>query len=99
MFDLTGKTALVTGATGGIGGEIAKAMHAAGAHVVLSGTREAALQDLAQVLGERTSAVAANPMVMPPVSWSAVTRMRVSSGCAAAKSTATCTASEKASVS
>lgn len=35
-------------------------MHAAGAHVVLSGTREAALQDLAQVLGERTSAVAAN---------------------------------------
>ena len=59
MFDLTGKTALVTGATGGIGGEIAKAMHAAGAHVVLSGTREAALQDLAQVLGERTSAVAA----------------------------------------
>ncbi|KRB39890.1 MAG: 3-oxoacyl-[acyl-carrier-protein] reductase [Pseudomonadota bacterium] len=60
MFDLTGKTALVTGATGGIGGEIAKALHAAGAHVVLSGTREAALQDLAQVLGERTSAVAAN---------------------------------------
>ena len=60
MFDLTGKTALVTGATGGIGGEIAKALHAAGAHVVLSGTREAALQDLAQVLGERTSAVPAN---------------------------------------
>ena len=60
MFDLTGKTALVTGATGGIGGEIAKALHGAGAHVVLSGTREAALQDLAQVLGERTSAVAAN---------------------------------------
>jgi 3-oxoacyl-[acyl-carrier protein] reductase len=60
MFDLTGKTALVTGATGGIGGAIAKALHAAGAHVVLSGTREAALQDLAQVLGERTSAVAAN---------------------------------------
>ncbi len=60
MFDLTGKTALVTGATGGIGGEIAKALHAAGAHVVLSGTREAALQDLALVLGDRTSAVAAN---------------------------------------
>ena len=51
MFDLTGKTALVTGATGGIGGEIAKAMHAAGAHVVLSGTREAALQDLDHVSG------------------------------------------------
>jgi 3-oxoacyl-[acyl-carrier protein] reductase len=60
MFDLTGKTALVTGASGGIGGEIAKALHAAGAYVVLSGTREAALQDLALVLGERTSAVAAN---------------------------------------
>ena len=60
MFDLTGKTALVTGATGGIGGEIAKALHAAGATVVLSGTREAVLQDLAQQLGERASAVAAN---------------------------------------
>lgn len=60
MFDLTGKTALVTGATGGIGGEIAKALHAQGAHVVLSGTREAALQELAQALGARTSAVPAN---------------------------------------
>lgn len=60
MFDLTGKTALVTGATGGIGGEIAKALHAAGAHVVLSGTREAVLQDLAQQLGARASAVPAN---------------------------------------
>ncbi|MBW8814407.1 MAG: 3-oxoacyl-[acyl-carrier-protein] reductase [Caulobacterales bacterium] len=60
MFDLTGKTALVTGATGGIGAEIAKALHAQGAHVVLSGTREAVLQELAQQLGERTSAVAAN---------------------------------------
>lgn len=60
MFDLTGKTALVTGATGGIGAEIARALHAQGAHVVLSGTREAVLQDLASKLGERTSAVAAN---------------------------------------
>jgi 3-oxoacyl-[acyl-carrier protein] reductase len=60
MFDLTGKTALVTGATGGIGAEIARAMHAQGAHVVLSGTREAVLQDLAASLGARTSAVAAN---------------------------------------
>lgn len=60
MFDLTGKTALVTGATGGIGAEIARALHAQGAHVVLSGTREAVLQDLASQLGERTSAVAAN---------------------------------------
>ena len=60
MFDLGGKTALVTGASGGIGGAIARALHARGAHVVLSGTREAALQALATELGERTSAVAAN---------------------------------------
>ena len=60
MFDLTGKTALVTGATGGIGAEIARALHAAGAHVVLSGTREAVLADLAAELGARTSVVAAN---------------------------------------
>jgi len=60
MFDLTGKTALVTGATGGIGGEIAKALHAQGAHVVLSGTREAVLQELAAGLGQRASVVAAN---------------------------------------
>jgi 3-oxoacyl-[acyl-carrier protein] reductase len=60
MFDLTGKTALVTGATGGIGAEIARALHAQGAHVVLSGTREAVLQDLAVQLGERASTVTAN---------------------------------------
>ena len=60
MFDLTGKTALVTGATGGIGAAIARALHAQGAHVVLSGTREAVLQDLAAELGPRTSAVPAN---------------------------------------
>ncbi|WP_372786531.1 3-oxoacyl-[acyl-carrier-protein] reductase [Phenylobacterium sp.] len=60
MFDLTGKTALVTGATGGIGAAIARAFHAQGAHVVLSGTREAVLQGLATELGSRTSAVPAN---------------------------------------
>ena len=60
MFDLSGKTALVTGATGGIGGEIARALHAAGAHVVLSGTREAVLAEVAASLGDRTSVVAAN---------------------------------------
>ncbi len=51
MFNLTGKTALVTGATGGIGGAIARALHAQGASVVLSGTREAVLADMAAELG------------------------------------------------
>ena len=60
MFDLTGKTALVTGATGGIGAEIARALHTQGAHVVLSGTREPILQALATALGERVSVAAAN---------------------------------------
>src|SRR6476661_7433656 len=60
MFDLTGKTALVTGATGGIGGAIAKALHRQGAHVVLSGTREGVLQDLASGLATRVSVAAAN---------------------------------------
>ncbi|MDP3174830.1 MAG: 3-oxoacyl-[acyl-carrier-protein] reductase [Phenylobacterium sp.] len=60
MFDLTGKTALVTGATGGIGAEIARALHAQGASVVLSGTREPVLQALAAELGERASVAAAD---------------------------------------
>ncbi|MFT4075544.1 MAG: 3-oxoacyl-[acyl-carrier-protein] reductase [Asticcacaulis sp.] len=50
MFDLTGKTALVTGATGGLGAEIARSLHAQGAKVVLSGTRENVLADLAAQL-------------------------------------------------
>ncbi len=57
MFDLTGKTALVTGATGGIGGAIAHGLHAQGAAVVLSGTREDALKALADELGSRTFAL------------------------------------------
>jgi 3-oxoacyl-[acyl-carrier protein] reductase len=60
MFELTGKTALVTGASGGLGGAIAKALHAQGAHVVLSGTREEALAAVAAELGERTSVAVAN---------------------------------------
>jgi 3-oxoacyl-[acyl-carrier protein] reductase len=51
MFDLTGKTALVTGASGGIGGEIARALHKQGAAVVLSGTRAEALEALKSELG------------------------------------------------
>jgi len=53
MFDLTGKSALVTGASGGIGGAIATALHAAGATVALSGTREAPLEERAATLGDR----------------------------------------------
>jgi 3-oxoacyl-[acyl-carrier protein] reductase len=53
MFDLTGKTALVTGATGGIGGAIARALHHQGATVALSGTRKDVLEALAHELGER----------------------------------------------
>ncbi|PQO22358.1 3-oxoacyl-[acyl-carrier-protein] reductase [Rhodobacteraceae bacterium WD3A24] len=53
MFDLTGKSALITGASGGIGAAIARAMHGAGATVGLSGTRTAPLEDLAAELGAR----------------------------------------------
>ena len=60
MFDLTGRTALVTGATGGIGGAIARALHAQGATVALSGTRENVLSDLASELGSRAHVLAAN---------------------------------------
>jgi 3-oxoacyl-[acyl-carrier protein] reductase len=52
MFDLTGTTALVTGASGGIGGAIARQLHARGAKVALSGTRREALEGLAGELGE-----------------------------------------------
>jgi 3-oxoacyl-[acyl-carrier protein] reductase len=57
MFNLEGRKALVTGATGGIGGAIARALHAQGATVTLSGTRQAALDELAAALGERVHVV------------------------------------------
>ena len=60
MFDLTGKTALVTGASGGIGSAIARQLHARGAAVVLSGTRAEALESLKSKLGERAHIVACN---------------------------------------
>jgi 3-oxoacyl-[acyl-carrier protein] reductase len=60
MFDLTGKTALVTGASGGIGGAIAKALHGQGANVVLSGTRAEALEALKAELGARAFVAACN---------------------------------------
>jgi 3-oxoacyl-[acyl-carrier protein] reductase len=60
MFGLEGRKALVTGASGGIGGAIARALHAAGASVVLSGTRKAALEALAADLGARAHVAVAD---------------------------------------
>ncbi|MFH7810615.1 MULTISPECIES: 3-oxoacyl-[acyl-carrier-protein] reductase [Acetobacter] len=60
MFRLDGKTALVTGASGGIGSAIAKTLHAQGAKVVLSGTREAVIRELAEELGQGAFYAAAN---------------------------------------
>ncbi|MFZ3582344.1 3-oxoacyl-[acyl-carrier-protein] reductase [Loktanella sp. DJP18] len=60
MFDLTGKTALITGASGGIGGAIATALHGAGATVGLSGTRVEPLEALARELGDRVHVLPCN---------------------------------------
>jgi 3-oxoacyl-[acyl-carrier protein] reductase len=60
MFDLTGKIALVTGASGGIGGAIARRLHGQGATVVLSGTRAEALEALAGELGSRAQVAPCN---------------------------------------
>ena len=60
MFDLSGKTALVTGATGGIGGAIAKALQAQGAAVAISGTRREVLDALAADIGERVHVLPCN---------------------------------------
>jgi 3-oxoacyl-[acyl-carrier protein] reductase len=60
MFALHGRKALITGATGGIGGAIARALHAQGATVALSGTRRDALDALASDLGERVHMIEAN---------------------------------------
>ncbi|MEX0838026.1 MAG: 3-oxoacyl-[acyl-carrier-protein] reductase [Parvibaculum sp.] len=60
MFDLSGKSALVTGASGGIGSSIARALHHQGATVGLSGTRREALDALAAELGERAHVLPCN---------------------------------------
>ncbi len=65
MFRLDGKTALVTGASGGIGAGIARALHAQGAVVVLSGTRVDALEALAGELGERAHVCPADLRTRP----------------------------------
>ncbi len=60
MFDLSDRRALVTGASGGIGGAIAKQLHSQGAHVILSGRRQDALDALAGELGDRTETLVAD---------------------------------------
>lgn len=60
MFDLTGKTALVTGATGGIGGAIARTLHKQGATVVVTGRKEEALNVLVKELGSRAFGLVAD---------------------------------------
>jgi 3-oxoacyl-[acyl-carrier protein] reductase len=60
MFDLTGRRALVTGASGGIGGAIVRGLHGQGATVALSGTRRDALEAVAAELGDRTLVLPAN---------------------------------------
>ena len=60
MFDITGKNALITGASGGIGGQIATALHSAGATVALSGTRTGPLEVLATKLGDRAHVLPCN---------------------------------------
>jgi 3-oxoacyl-[acyl-carrier protein] reductase len=60
MFDLTGKKALITGASGGLGWEIAKKLHKLGAEIVISGTRKEKLEKLASELGDRVHVQTAN---------------------------------------
>ena len=67
MFDLTGKKALVTGATGGIGGAIAQALHTQGATVAISGTRREVLDSFAAKLGGRVHMVPFNISVIAAV--------------------------------
>jgi 3-oxoacyl-[acyl-carrier protein] reductase len=68
MFDLSGKGALVTGATGGIGGAIAKILHERGAKVVISGTREEKLAEMADELGDNVFTAPCNLMDRAAVS-------------------------------
>jgi 3-oxoacyl-[acyl-carrier protein] reductase len=60
MFNLTGKTALITGASGGIGAAIATQLHAAGATIAISGTRQAVLEELKSQIGENVHVLPCN---------------------------------------
>ena len=60
MFNLTGKTALITGASGGIGAAIAKALHSAGATIAISGTRQAVLEELKAQIGDNVHVLPCN---------------------------------------
>ncbi len=60
MFNLTGKTALITGASGGIGAAIAKSLHAAGATIAISGTRQAKLEELKSQIGDNVHVLLCN---------------------------------------
>ena len=73
MFDLSGNIALITGASGGIGAAIARALHGRGATVVLHGTRAERLAELAGELGERTHVVTANLSSRDAVSYTHLT--------------------------
>ena len=79
MFDLSGKAALVTGASGGIGGAIARALYRQGATVMLAGTREPVLEGLARELGERAHVFAAD-LAEPAAADAAVKRAEEAMG-------------------
>ena len=80
MFDLTGKTALVTGATGGIGEAIARALHAQGATVALTGRREAELARVAEALGGARVIVAPADLANPEAPAALVEKIEAEAG-------------------
>jgi 3-oxoacyl-[acyl-carrier protein] reductase len=80
MFDLTGKVALVTGATGGIGEAIAKALHAQGATVALTGRREAELARVAEALGGARVVVAPADLADPAAPAALVEKLEAEAG-------------------
>lgn len=80
MFDLTGKVALVTGATGGIGEAIAKALHAQGATVALTGRREAELARVAEALGGARVIVAPADLADPAAPAALVEKIEAEAG-------------------